>query len=76
MGVKYIQYKIAKCDMCGNTKQFSPTWSLPDDWNKIEDTLGVIRYECVCCECSKRIKGYIEEFKLLHYKEEEGSEDD
>ena len=72
MGVTYINYKIAECDICGATKQFNPTWSIPDDWNKIEDSYGLIRYGCVCHECSQRIRDYIEEFKSLHHKEQEG----
>ena len=72
MGVTYIHYKIAECDICGTTKQFDPLYSMPDDWNEIEDSYGLIRYKCVCPECSKRIKDYIEEFKALHHKKQEG----
>ena len=71
MGVTYIQYKIAKCDVCGAREQFNPAYSLPNNWNKIEDSYGLIRYGCVCYECSQRIRDYIEEFKSLHYKEQE-----
>ena len=71
MGVKLIQYKVAQCDVCGKTEQFDSVYSLPNDWNMIEDTYGLIKYKCVCHECSKRIKGYIEEYKSLHYKEAE-----
>lgn len=70
MGVKYIQYKIAECDICSAKERFEPTYSLPSEWNKIEDSCGLIRYECVCLECSQRIKCYIEEFKTLHHKEQ------
>ena len=71
MGVTYIQYKIAKCDICGVTKQFDPLYSLPVDWDDITDSIGVVRYKCVCYECAKRISDYIEEFKALHYKSDE-----
>ena len=71
MGVKYIQYKIAECDVCGTREQFDPIYSMPDGWNKIEDSYGLVRYDCVCHECSQRIRDYIEEFKLLHHKEQE-----
>ena len=72
MGVTYIHYKIAECDICGAKKQFDPAYSVPDDWNEIGDSYGLIRYDCVCHECSQRIRDYIEEFKSLHYKEQEG----
>lgn len=73
MGVTYIQYKIAECDICGAKEQFDPLYSLPLKWNKIEDSYdGLIRYECVCPECLKRIRDYIEEFKALHHKKQEG----
>jgi len=72
MGVTYIQYKIAECDICGTTKQFDALYSIPDDWNEIEDSYGLIRYKCVCHECSERIRDYIEEFKALHHKKQEG----
>lgn len=68
MGVKHIQYKIAECDICGAEEQFKSTYSMPSEWNKIEDSCGLIRYGCVCPECSRRVKGYIEEFKSLHHK--------
>jgi hypothetical protein len=71
MGVKYIQYKVAECDICGTEKQFEAIYNMPNDWNEIEDSCGLIRYGCVCYECSKRIKGYIEEFKSLHHKKAE-----
>lgn len=70
MGVLYVQYKIAKCDICGMAKQFDPIYSLPDDWNNITDTYGLVRYKCVCHECSEMIRDYIEEYKALHYKNE------
>lgn len=69
MGVTYIQYKIAECDICGAKEKFEPMYSMPNEWNKIEDSYGLIRYGCVCHECSQRIRDYIEEFKLLHHKE-------
>lgn len=69
MGVTYIQYKVAKCDLCGETEQFDPVWSMPENWNSIQDTYGAIKYPCVCPECTKRIKGYIEEFKNIHYED-------
>lgn len=72
MGVTYIQYKIAECDICGAKKKFDSIYSMPKDWNEIEDSYGLIRYGCVCPECSQRIRDYIEEFKLLHHKEQEG----
>ena len=65
MGVTHINYKIAECDICGATKQFDPAWSMPGDWNNITDYRGMIRYKCVCPECSERIRDYIEEFKSL-----------
>ena len=68
MGVKYIQYKIAKCDICGEEKHFDPAYSLPHDWDEITDTHGLLKYKCVCHECIQRIHDYIEEFKALHYK--------
>ena len=71
MGVKYIQYKIATCDICGAKEQFEAIYSMPNEWNEIEDSYGLIRYGCVCHECSQRIRDYIEEFKLLHHKEQE-----
>lgn len=70
MGVTYIQYKVAKCDLCGKTEQFDPMWSMPENWNSIQDTFGAINYSCVCPECTKRIKGYIIEFKNIHYKDD------
>lgn len=76
MGVTHINYKIAKCDICGITEQFEPTYSMPNDWNKIEDTYGLIRYKCVCPRCSKMIKEFIESYKKDHSQEAEGSEDD
>ena len=71
MGVTYISYKIAECDICGATKQFDPAWSIPDDWDNISDSYGLIRYKCVCRECSERIRDYIEELKVLHHKKQE-----
>ena len=71
MGVTYINYKIAECDICGATKQFNPAWSIPDGWNEITDSSGWIRYKCVCPACSKRIRDYIEECKALHHKKQE-----
>ena len=65
MGVRYISYKIAECEICGTTKQFESKLSIPADWNDIADSQGLIRYKCVCPECSERIKDYIEE--LGHY---------
>ena len=72
MGVTYINYKIAECDICGKTKRFNPAYSIPDDWNEITDSRGLIRYKCVCLECSERIRDYIEELKALHHKKQEG----
>ena len=71
MGVTYINYKIAECDICGATKRFDPVYSMPVDWNKIEDCRGLIRYGCVCHECSQRISDYIKEFKSLHHEKQE-----
>ena len=75
MGVTYIRKKIAECDICGATKQFDPAWSIPDGWNKIEDSYGLIRYGCVCPECSQRISDYIKEFKSLHHEKRRASDD-
>ena len=72
MGVTYIQYKIAECDICGTTEQFDSAYSMPDSWNEIKDSYGLIRYKCVCHECSQRIRDYIEELKASHHKEAEG----
>ena len=69
MGVTYIQYKIAECDICGAKEQFEAIYSMPKEWNKIEDSYGLIRYGCVCYECSQRIRDYIEAFKLSYHKE-------
>lgn len=70
MGVTYIQYKVAKCDICGAAENFETTYSLPKGWNSIQDTFGAINYSCVCPECTERIKGYIREFKNIHYKDD------
>ena len=71
MGVKYIQYKVAECDICGAEEQFEAIYNMPREWNSIDDSYGLIRYGCVCNKCSKIIKGYIEEFKSLHHKKQE-----
>lgn len=74
MGVKLIQYKVAECDICGTTEKFECIYNMPEDWNKIEDSIGLIRYSCVCHECSERIRGYIEEFKSLHHHGQRASD--
>ena len=67
MGVTYIHYKIAECEICGATERFDPVNSIPDSWNEIKDSYGLIRYECVCHECSQRIRDCIEELKALYH---------
>lgn len=60
MGVVHINYNIATCDICGKTLVFESVYSRPLDWNSIEDEYGLIKYKCVCLECSQKIKDYIE----------------
>ena len=60
MSVVYINYKIAICDICGKTEEFDSVYSKPLDWNSIEDEYGSIRYKCICMDCTKKIRDYIE----------------
>ena len=69
MGVVYINYKIATCDICGKTEEFESVYSKPDNWYSIEDDYGLIKYKCVCLECLRKIKDYIE--NSLRRKKEE-----
>ena len=62
MSVVYINYKIAICDICGKTEEFDSVYSKPLDWNSIEDEYGSIRYKCICMDCTKKIRDYIENF--------------
>lgn len=72
MGVTRINYKVAECDICGTTEQFTSSWNMPDGWGGIADSCGVTNYGCVCPKCLDRISGYIKNFKESHHKKKEG----
>lgn len=69
MGVTYIKYKIAKCDICREEEKFDASYDIPKNWNSLQDTSGAINYSCICPECTKRIRCYIKEFKDIHCKD-------
>lgn len=67
--IETVSYKIITCDVCGKRKKFDTLYTKPMDWSDLKDDYGRFKYPCLCPQCAERIKGYIEEYKSLHYQD-------